>query len=72
MIIEIINISVIIKDSRLVSFLFLLAYLSHSYFSLSLFFSLLTFKLSKRSNSVMSQITVITVTVTISCNMSER
>jgi len=69
---KIIKISVRIKDSGLVSFLFLLAYLSHSYFSLSLFFYFLTFKLSRKGNSMMSCITVTTVTVTMSCNMSER
>jgi len=49
---EIMKISVRIKDSGLVSFLFPLTYLSHSYFLLSFFFSFLTFELSKRRNSV--------------------
>ena len=68
---EIMKISVRIKDSGLVSFLFPLTYLSHSYFLLSFFFSFLTFELSKRRNSVMSCITVTTLTVTMSCDISE-
>ena len=65
---EIMKISVRIKDSGLVSFLFPLTYLSHSYFLLSFFFSFLTFELR---NSVMSCITVTTLTVTMSCDISE-